>query len=56
MSLQEGIIFVLCVGNGVRFCGEKVLCLDAHIDLRSNNHCLVHSPWASYPTSMPKVL
>ena len=43
MSLQEGIIFVLCVGNGVRFCGEKVLCLDAHIDLRSNNHCLVTS-------------
>ena len=43
MSLHEGIKFVLCVGNIVGFHGEKVLCLDVHIHLRSNDHCLVTS-------------
>ena len=43
MSLQEGIKFVLCVGNGIGFHGEKVLCLDVHVDLQSNNYCLVTS-------------
>ena len=43
MGPRDGLKLILCVGNGVDFHGEKVLCLDVHIHLRSNDHCLVTS-------------
>ena len=52
MSLHKGIKFVLCVGNGVGFCGEKVLFLDVQFHLRSNDHCLV-TPGMELPHGLP---